>query len=281
MLEFLPALITLLAFGLGDIPNKAGVKYLSPLQALFTRYLTLTIALWILALGLNLIVVPSPETFGLILFNTLVGASSIAFFFKALKVMDASIANPLGRLSVLLTIAFGLAFFGESLSWLQALGALIILGAAIFISLENKGQNWRLLKGSRYVFLAVLGWGIYFTLLKPIVDSVGPVSTSLFSESMVFIYIALFLLLSKQKVNLAFDRPTGIMVVSGLILLVASLAYSYSVGWIGIALTAAIYTGTPIINAVFSRIILKEKIPAYKYLAIFALVIGLVLLALR
>ena len=281
MLEFLPALVMLVAFGLTDIPNKAGLRYLNPFQALFTRYLTLAIALIVIAFSLNAVVIPSLETGLLILFNTLVGTAAIACFFKGLKVMHASIANPLGRLSVLLNIAFGVVFFGEAFSLMQLLGALIILGAAFFISLENDRKKLKLVKGSHYVFLAVLGWGVYFTLLRPIVEGVGPISASLYSETMVFVYVAAFMLLTRKKIKIGLDKPTGIMVIAGLALLVASLAYSFSIGLIGIALSASIYAGGPVLNAVFSRVILKEKLVWYKYLSIVALVIGLILLALK
>jgi drug/metabolite transporter (DMT)-like permease len=59
-----------------------------------------------------------------------------------------------------------------------------------------------------------------------------------------------------------------------------SLLYSLSVSLVGAALTAAISAASPIVNAVASYLLLKERLEPHKYAAIALMVAGLAMIFL-
>jgi transporter family protein len=64
------------------------------------------------------------------------GALSWLFYFFALKIGDASKIVAIDRLSIVLVVIMASIFLGETLGWKTALGALLMAGGAILISLK-------------------------------------------------------------------------------------------------------------------------------------------------
>jgi len=73
---------------------------------------------------------------GIVLFSTVI---AIAFFFRGLQLIGSTRASVLSTLEPVVTIAFSVALFGESLSWPQlAGGAAVLLGAVLIVSAKEK-----------------------------------------------------------------------------------------------------------------------------------------------
>jgi len=64
------------------------------------------------------------------------GALSWLFYFMALKVGLATRVVVIDRLSLVFVVLLAAVFLGEALSWRVALGALLMVGGAIIISLK-------------------------------------------------------------------------------------------------------------------------------------------------
>ncbi len=70
----------------------------------------------------------------LVLSGTATGLSWLCGY-RALQLGQAAQVSPVDKLSVLLVMVMGVAFLGESLSWRQWLGGLLILAGVILVAL--------------------------------------------------------------------------------------------------------------------------------------------------
>jgi len=60
---------------------------------------------------------------------------SWVFYFKALQLGKVSQVAPVDKLSVALAIILSVAFLGETLTWKDAIGALLIIGGTLLLIL--------------------------------------------------------------------------------------------------------------------------------------------------
>jgi transporter family protein len=77
------------------------------------------------------------------IFLTLAGiatAASSLFTFKALKLGDASMVNPLERLSLVFAIVFAAVFLKERITWQVVAGGVLMVAGAIIIAVAKKGS---------------------------------------------------------------------------------------------------------------------------------------------
>jgi len=65
------------------------------------------------------------------------GALSWLFYFAALKIGDAPKVAAIDRLSVVFVFLFALAFLSEKFTWLAALGAVLIAGGAVLMTIAK------------------------------------------------------------------------------------------------------------------------------------------------
>lgn len=78
----------------------------------------------------------SGRDWGLIVAAGIAGALSWLFYFMALKIGLASRVAVVDRLSLVFVIFLAAIFLGEALSWRVVLGALLMVGGAILITLK-------------------------------------------------------------------------------------------------------------------------------------------------
>ncbi|MBC8033044.1 MAG: EamA family transporter [Chitinophagaceae bacterium] len=65
---------------------------------------------------------------------------SSLFTFRALKIGDASVVNPIERTSLVFAIILAAIFLKEKITWQIATGALLIIAGAILIALSKKSS---------------------------------------------------------------------------------------------------------------------------------------------
>lgn len=67
-------------------------------------------------------------------------AMSSLFTFRALKGGDAALVSSLERLSLVFSVVLAVIFLKEELNWKVIVGAVLMLGGAVLISLSRSGQ---------------------------------------------------------------------------------------------------------------------------------------------
>lgn len=277
MLGILIALAAMLTQGIENTYAKKSISEAGTYKAIVNGYIVVALLLILTAL-----IFRQPFTFPKELFipyivQVVVGIISIVAFFKALEKGMVSIISPLSKLHVLITIGIGIYFFNESFSMGQLLGAVLISISALLLAFENL-RRAKLEQGVPYLFVAVLGHGYYFSFIKLFIPALGPFMTTVALETGITIGIVAYFTVKNKEFWLPSWRKGKFSILRGLLLSIFTVLHTYSIGFIGVALTSAVLAGSPIVTAVHSYFSLKEKLTIHKYAAITLTVAGLILI---
>ena len=279
MLEFLAALGSVFSFGSSGVMAKQAIQTVGRFKAISYFYITEVALLLIVALLLGITIQLPQDLIIPYIAQAAIGAFGVIAYFKALEQGKASILAPIGRVHVLLVVIAGVFLFGEALSALQMGGSLLIIASALVIALFGK-DGMKSEKGVGYMVFAILGWGYYFTFLKIFVDALGPFLATLVTESGVAFIVIGYYLIRRRDLSPPSLKEGKFAIGNGVLVFFGALLYNFSIEKIGIALTASVVAGAPIVTAIFSYVFLREKLDPHKYAAIALLVIGLIMIFL-
>jgi len=130
------ALLSALFAGITAVLAKVGVKDVDTNLAMAIRTTVVLIFTWAIAASVNrqpISSLSSRNWLFLVLSAVATGLSWLCYF-KALQLAKASQVAPVDKLSVVVAMALGVLFLGESLNWVHWLGGgLIVLGAVLLI----------------------------------------------------------------------------------------------------------------------------------------------------
>ncbi len=274
MLNFLPAVGSVLCFGSGGALAKKAIEILGRYRAIVYFYAVFAAILIGAALLFRIDIGLADDLILPYIAQITIGAFAIICFYKALEKGKASVLAPLGRLHVLLVMLAGVVIFGEMLSAKQIAGSLLMIGSAVVIAMDSwKGMKME--KGIPYMPFAVAGWAYYFSFLKIFVEAMGPFAATVVVELGVAFIVIAYHMLRRRNLSVPSLKDARFTIANGTAVSIAALFYNISIDGIGVALTAAIVAGAPIVTAVISYFMLGEKLDAYKYAAIVLMVVGL------
>ncbi len=272
MLDFFPSLLSLFSYGANTSVVKKAINEAGRYKTISYVYLFIVILVSLLFLiSGNLLEIPH-SLIPLIFVQVAIGTVAIIVRYKALEIGRASVHAPLLKLNVILVFIIGIFFLGESPSVMSVLGASLVMVSSTIIALE-KG---RLEKGVKHLAITIILWGVYFSMLKIFVEAMGALQATLVLEAGIMVMVWAYYLVRDRDLGFPEKGRLTIM-LSGLLATVGAYAYNLSVAAIGVALTGAIVAATPVLNAVFARLILQEKLSKAKYLAIVLSMLGMVL----
>jgi drug/metabolite transporter (DMT)-like permease len=277
MLDYLPALGSLLSYGSMGPASKKAINAVGRHRAIAYIYLVLVVLLVLGALFGNLAITFPAGLLPAYAAQVAIGAIGAIAAYKALDYGKASITSPLGKVDTVLVLMMSIVLLGEAPGTLQVAGALVMVCAALIIA-RDEGGKLRMEPWMPYLGLSIICRSYYYTFIKTFVEALGPYQATLFLELGIVAFVVSFHALRGR--DLAPPPPSRAVFVigAGFLFFGGTLLYSISVGAIGAALTSAVYSGAPIINAVVSRILLGEKLDAAKYAAIALMVLGLFLI---
>ncbi|MDO8427865.1 MAG: EamA family transporter [Candidatus Diapherotrites archaeon] len=272
------AILALLGFGSTNLFVKKPLEKLGTDFTILVRYFFAFILTLAALLIFSKIQLPSSNMIPFLAANILIGTIAILALYKAMKEGKLSIVLPFSSAHVLIVLLFGIFVFHETLSITQLAGAGIGLIGALVIALQRfEFKNFE--KGISPAIITLVGWGFYFSILKILSQELDPFNIIFYSETGIFICLLVYFVLTRRKLDIGFSEIPSIGIAS-IISTIAILAYNFSIGSIGIALTAFFYSGNSALSVILSRIFLKEQIPKIKYLAVVGIVAGLMLIAL-
>ncbi len=277
------ALVSLLGWGVGDIFVTIISRKLGNLQAYFLGFILawLFASLYIpLAGGINdygMFFL----AFGLNIIHTFANLS----YFKGLEVGNASLTGTVGGSFSFVAVFISVLIFGEKLTLFHLFGIGLIFAGITLASL-----NWKEMKtlkkhsilsdkGVYYGLLAMLGWGIYFSLIRIPAEKIG------WYWSGYTLYLTLpFLLFLKPLENNwrdIFKDYKLILTLLMMVVLITAADFSYNLGILaGFTSTVAPIAGSyPIVFVVLSRFVFKEKLTLSQKSGIFLTLIGIVIIS--
>ncbi len=133
------ALLSAISAAAVAIFGKLGIKNIDSTLATTVRSIVMALFLILVSLTLNKfqqVSTINSKAWLYIVLAGVAGATSWLFYFYALKQGPASSVAALDRLSVVFVLILATLFLGEKLSWYSAIGALMITGGAILMTLK-------------------------------------------------------------------------------------------------------------------------------------------------
>lgn len=121
--------------------SKAGVKNIDPSLAFAVQAVLIIFISWgVVAIQGNIPQVKQIDgrTWAYLIVAGVFTTASSLLTFRALKLGDASQVNPLERLSLVFAILFAVLFLKEKINWQIIVGALLMAGGAVLITLAKK-----------------------------------------------------------------------------------------------------------------------------------------------
>lgn len=185
-LAIILALTAMFFWSAGDFLIHRTCKRISNFQALI--YVNLIGAIILLPFAFNYFYQLSLSDIAPLIILSLIDLAFGLTLLKAYELGKLSVVEVVLTFELPLTIFFGLMFFHESLSWLQAIIILFILSGIFFISRENKtffkkiicfftGQNLILEKGILIAFIAAFFSALYNFLIAYNARNISPLLT--------------------------------------------------------------------------------------------------------
>jgi bacterial/archaeal transporter family protein len=275
MLEYLASLGSVACFGTVNAFSKKAIGEMGRHKAIVYSYFAMVI-LFIIGSFLILPAFSFPENL-ILEYVVLVsmGALGVIAAFKALDYGQSSVISPINKTYVLLVLIMSIFFLGEKLSAGQIGGSAMIVASAIVLG-AGEGGKLKPEKWMIYLGVSILCRAYYYTFIKTFVEAMGPYAATLALEFGIVLFVVLFHSIRGRDLSPPPMKKAIFPALSGAMIFFGSLLYSVSVGIIGAGLTAAVSAGAPMINAVTSFVLLKEKLSFQKYLAIVLMAIGLV-----
>jgi drug/metabolite transporter (DMT)-like permease len=280
---FVLGTLAALAWGFADV----FVTYLSR-RAGFFRTLVFTQAVGVAVLvivALALEDLPGPSTVQLLALAALgpVAVAAYGGFYRALELGPIAIVSPIASANGAVVVLLAVVVLGESLSSLQALGCLLVLGFIVLAALEPKAEAAPEGNGSgiRLALVASAAFGGYLFALATFSDDLGWLVPILIARAMTVAILAAVAVARQPPA----PGPLGRIGVAGCVVAGALDATGYLVfnrgAEIGeVAITSAAAASYPVIPILVGLFALRERVAGHQMVGVAGVLCGMVVLSL-
>jgi drug/metabolite transporter (DMT)-like permease len=280
---FVLGTIAALAWGFADVC----VTYLSRRGGFF-RTLVFTQAVGVATLGIIALALedlPGPSTAQLLALAGLgpVAVAAYGGFYRALELGPIAIVSPIASANGAVVVLLAVVVLGESLSSLQALGCVLVLGFIMLAALEPKAEAAEEGDGSgiRLALVASVAFGGYLFGLAAFSDELGWLVPVLIARAMTVAILAAVTVARRPPVAGRLGR-VGLAgcVVAGALDATGYLAFNRG-GEIGeVAITSAAAASYPVIPILVGLFALRERVAGHQMVGVVGVLSGMVVLSL-
>lgn len=279
---FVLGTVAALAWGFTDV----FVTYASRRSGFF-RTLVFTQAVGVAVLvtiALALEGLPGPSTAQLLALAALGPLAVAAYggFYRALELGPIAIVSPIASANGAVVVLLAVVILGESLSSLQALGCLLVLGFIMLAALEPKaeaaGGNG---SGIRLALVASAAFGGYLFALATFSEDLGWLVPILIARAMTVAILAAVAVARQPPTR----GPLGRIGVAGCLVAGALDATGYLLfnrgAEIGeVAITSAAAASYPVIPILVGLFALRERVAGHQMVGVAGVLCGMVVLSL-
>ena len=291
---FVYATITLLLWAVADLFYKKGAKEEDKYSHLKTGIMVG------LVMGIHAVIyiITQGVTFQLI---DIIKYLPVSFFYiasmiigyKGLRYIELSISSPIQNSSGIVAALLLFIVFKDALGALDIIGIIIIgIGVAALSYLESKkemGEQKKEKMGKKVIFLA-----IFFPLIYCLLDGAGTFLDAIYLDKLelisedaaliayeftFFIYgiiSFIYLKIKKEKIKIREEKEK---LMAAIFETLGQSTYVYAMA-VNSTLSAPVVASYSIMSVLLARILLKEKLKAKEYVAIFTVLFGIVLLGI-
>jgi drug/metabolite transporter (DMT)-like permease len=211
-----------------------------------------------------------------------VAVAAYAGFYRALELGPIAIVSPIASANGAVVVLLAVLVLGESLTWLQALGCLLVLGFIILAALEPEAEAAEAGRsGIRLALVASVAFGAYLFALATLSDDLGWLVPVLVARSVTVAILA----------SVAVARPPAAAGTLGRLGVIGCLgagaldASGYLVfnrgAEIGeVAITSAAAAAYPVIPILVGLLALRERVAGHQLVGVAGVLCGMVVLSL-
>lgn len=277
------ALLALIGWGVGDVFITIASRRAGNIPTLFWSQ--------VISIILTSLYIPfagSITDAWMFLFALVLGLSlswGTLFYFRALEIGNAQLAGTIGGSFVLPVVLLSVIFFGESLSFLQIVGIILILAGLILASFDLgqlKNKKIREIfsdRGAKYAFLAMIVWGIYYAVIRLPVESIGWFWSS-YPANLFFVFLLIFGKIKRSALKIFTDKKTLLAIVIFSVLI--NIAhFSYNLGILSgfTSVVAPIAGSYSVLFVILSRFVFKEPLTKQQKAGVVSSLLGIVLIS--
>jgi drug/metabolite transporter (DMT)-like permease len=280
---FVLGTIAALAWGFADVC----VTYLSRRGGFF-RTLVFTQAVGVATLGIIALALedlPGPSTAQLLALAGLgpVAVAAYGGFYRALELGPIAIVSPIASANGAVVVLLAVVVLGESLSSLQALGCVLVLGFIMLAALEPKAEAATEGDGSgiRLALVASVAFGGYLFGLATFSDELGWLVPVLIARAMTVAILGAVAVARRPPVPGRLGR-VGLAgcVVAGALDATGYLAFNRGAEIGEVAITSAAAASYPVIPILVGLFALRERVAGHQMVGVLGVLCGMVVLSL-
>jgi len=277
-------IVALIAWGISDFFAAHSTRNTNATKTFFWSQAT-SLALLTITFFLFFFKIPSISTVQWIQIVALTVVTIAAFltFYKGLHVGKVGSVSPIVAAWPTVTLFFALTLLGEHLTSLQGIAvALVILGGVLSsFKIHNilKMNFKSIVKGANYAVAAAVLFGIAFTIVDPLVATMGFFIPMLVSKAMQVPILAAYA--RTRKIDISFPRNIvlPIALVGGLEF-VGLMSYTLAISSEFTAVIAPMASAVPMVTIILARIFFKERLDAIQWLGVFTVLTGVAILSI-
>jgi drug/metabolite transporter (DMT)-like permease len=280
---FVLGTLSAIAWGFADVL----VTYVSRRGGFFKTLLLTQIfgvaLLVVVALALDDL--PSPSTAQLLALVALgpVAVAAYAGFYRALELGPIAIVSPIASANGAVVVLLAVLVLGESLTAVQALGCILVLGFIVLAAREPDSgpSEGGARSGIRLALVASIAFGGYLFVLATMSDDLGWLVPILIARSVTVAIVSAVAVARPPPSPGALGR-LGLLGCVGAGLLDASgyLVYNRGAEIGEVAITSAAASAYPVIPILFGLFALRERIAWHQLVGVGGVVCGMVVLSL-
>lgn len=279
------ALATVIIWGLGTLISKPATMRLG------TRRMLAFIAIAEGGVYLLLFLVlrgplPTDNSYAILaaFLAALTGTLGYIFYYEGILVGSVGLMGTITAAYPVPTILLSLWLLGESLTLLQAAGAVLVLISVIALSREPRPAARGKSSALAFALMAFVAWGLWGYFSKVAVDGVGEGNLFGFYALSNILVLGVFLALTRKRPRDAPHADRGGALAFGLLDVafgasgVIVLTFAYALG--PASLVSAITGSYPLVSTLAAHFFLKEKFEGKDAVALLLFIPGIVLIAL-
>ncbi|NMA08225.1 MAG: DMT family transporter [Clostridiales bacterium] len=215
--------------------------------------------------------------------------ASMYFYYRAMPVIELSIASPIANCSCMLTTLLCITILKQPVTWLQAVGIALIFVALIILSKGEPAPNSMTAETRKSYKI-----GILFALLYFVFDGVGSflddymLGAQLDTEAVIVAYGLLYMVLGLVCAGILLKhgelrgfRPDPICLAGCACETAGQFTYVYTYAAGDAAIASPFIASFCALSVILSRLFLKEKLKAWQYVLVCMMVAGMFLLAIE
>jgi drug/metabolite transporter (DMT)-like permease len=204
-------------------------------------------------------------------------------FYRALELGPIAIVSPIISANGVVVVVLALLVLSESLSAVQAVGCVLVLGSLIVAALEPRAVIEEAGAGSgvRLAIVAALAFGGYLFGMAVLSEEIGWLLPILVTRAVAVAVLAAVELAGRMaRVGRVSGRAVLACLAAGLLDASGYLAFNRGAEIGEVALTGAAASAYPVIPIVWGLLALRERVAPHQLVGVAGVITGMVVLSL-